>query len=358
MDGFQKAFKGENGSVITEQRVPGKSKVESVPGPTDSKLVPPSGSIVTEKRVPGRTEEVNIPRGEKAEIVPPTSGTSNAISKGGESSSNRDDIPTGGWVKNSETGNWEQIGVTKGTQGAITSQGPFSSKNSLEGFRKGVESLNKNSEVSRSSSEDKYAVLDGDNPFDFPKIEDRNVSIKGETEDTANEPIIKKEHYEPLYGEPPSREELQFRNKMEKLLQEQYEISNKAKLSAKDKKRLAEIEKEMRGLIDSRNRPELPPVDYDEVDTRPELPPVDYDEVDTRPELPPVDYDEVDTRPELPPVDYDEVDTRPVLQQSSQNRGKKPKKNVSFSDKVEVKYIDNDSSSLIKGGSEKLKDKE
>ena len=67
-------------------------------------------------------------------------------------------------------------------------------------------------------------------------------------------------------------------------------------------------------------------------------PPADYDTTDGNGmAYPPADYD---SAPALPEVDY------------------KPKKNVNFNDKVEVKYINDNSTRPVEGGTEDLKDEE
>ena len=152
--------------------------------------------------------------------------------------------------------------------------------------------------VEKAENSDKYSLLDKDNAFDLPKDDGVRATFK----DTAGETPIKKEHYEPLYGEPSQ------------------DVLNKNK---KDK--LPPL-------------PPLPPVDYvqtGEKDKLPSLPPVDYVQAggkDKLPPLPPVDYVQTggkDKLPPLPPIDYNQGGIK-----------NKNNKKVNFSEEnPEVSYV-------------------
>ena len=149
--------------------------------------------------------------------------------------------------------------------------------------------------VEKAENSDKYSLLDKDNAFDLPKDDGVRATFK----DTAGETPIKKEHYEPLYGEP--SQDVLNKNKKDKL-------------------------------------PPLPPVDYvqaGEKDKLPSLPPVDYVQAggkDKLPPLPPVDYVQTggkDKLPPLPPIDYNQGGIK-----------NKNNKKVNFSEEnPEVSYV-------------------
>ena len=63
-------------------------------------------------------------------------------------------ISNGGYTKDPTTGKWVATGGDKGPQGAITTNGPFGSKGSLEGFQKGADSLNKGNTSTGTNSGD------------------------------------------------------------------------------------------------------------------------------------------------------------------------------------------------------------
>ena len=151
--------------------------------------------------------------------------------------------------------------------------------------------------VEKVENGDKYSLLDKDNAFDLPKDDGIRATFK----DTAGETLIKKEHYEPLYGEPPQEVLKKTGNKNKEL-------------------------------------PPLPPVDYNtgDKDKLPPLPPVDYNtrDSDRLPPLPPVDYIQSgggDKLPPLPPIDYN----------TGKGLGKKQnKKRVNFTDEEpEIGYV-------------------
>jgi hypothetical protein len=151
--------------------------------------------------------------------------------------------------------------------------------------------------VEKVENGDKYSLLDKDNAFDLPKDDGIRATFK----DTVGETLIKKEHYEPLYGEPPQEVLKKTGNKNKEL-------------------------------------PPLPPVDYNtgDKDKLPPLPPVDYNtrDSDRLPPLPPVDYIQSgggDKLPPLPPIDYN----------TGKGLGKKQnKKRVNFTDEEpEIGYV-------------------
>ena len=256
----------------------------------------------------------------------------------------------GGYTKNPETGKWEATGTT-GSQGVKTTNGPFGSKESLDGFQKGVASLNKNSGAETSKTQDKYDVLDKDNAFDFPKDDGTRVEIN----DTANEKKIIPETYTPLDAIPPKYNETgsirkeQLESKVGVLLDKQKALADKGKLSKKDKAELNKIEKELESTLKELGKYTETPSGADGI----VYPPADYDAADGNGmTYPPADYDTTDGNGmAYPPADYDSAPALPEVDY-------KPKKNVNFNDKVEVKYINDNSTRPVEGGTEDLKDEE
>ena len=254
----------------------------------------------------------------------------------------------GGYTKNPETGKWESTGST-GSQGVKTTNGPFGSKESLDGFQKGVASLNKNSGAETNKTQDKYDVLDKDNAFDFPKDDGTRVEIN----DTANEKKIIPETYIPLDAIPPKYNETgsikkeQLESKVGDLLDKQKALADKGKLSRKDKAELDKIEKELESTLKELGKYTETPSGADGI----VYPPADYDTADGV-TYPPADYDTTDgDGMAYPPADYDAAPALPEVDY-------KPKKNVNFKEDVDVKYIDNDSTKPVEGGKESLKDED
>lgn len=112
------------------------------------------------------------------------------------------------------------------------------------------------------TTNNKYDVLDKDNPFDFPKDNIKRAEIN----DLAGEKIIIPEHYEPLAGIPEkynSQNSIKgilkngLTDKIKALLDEQKKIADKKKISSKDKEKLAIIEQEIKSLIDQLNKKTL-----------------------------------------------------------------------------------------------------
>ena len=282
--------------------------------------------------------------------IPGASGSKTPVGNGSEVSGGSK-VPSdsnGGYTKNPETGKWESTGST-GSQGVKTTNGPFGSKESLDGFQKGVASLNKNSGAETNKTQDKYDVLDKDNAFDFPKDDGTRVEIN----DTANEKKIIPETYIPLDAIPPKYNETgsikkeQLESKVGGLLDKQKALADKGKLSRKDKAELDKIEKELESTLKELGKYTETPSGADGI----VYPPADYDTADGV-TYPPADYDTTDGDGiAYPPADYDAAPALPEVDY-------KPKKNVNFKEDVDVKYIDNDSTKPVEGGKESLKDED
>ena len=282
--------------------------------------------------------------------TPGAAGSKTPVGNGSEVSGGSK-VPSdsnGGYTKNPETGKWESTGST-GSQGVKTTNGPFGSKESLDGFQKGVASLNKNSGAETNKTQDKYDVLDKDNAFDFPKDDGTRVEIN----DTANEKKIIPETYIPLDAIPPKYNETgsikkeQLESKVGDLLDKQKALADKGKLSRKDKAELDKIEKELESTLKELGKYTETPSGADGI----VYPPADYDTADGV-TYPPADYDTTDgDGMAYPPADYDAAPALPEVDY-------KPKKNVNFKEDVDVKYIDNDSTKPVEGGKESLKDED